>query len=180
MNSSLHRCVLLKGGFQINKISSSSKGKMRLNKVVPLNNKKEKGIFFLSSDYCRGCWPIRTQPDVSAWFLSVPDAPASPGSATHNGGNFSDSFRPLGEKPCSLSRVPLKRKVSKNVEPGGIIPKESWSGESGTVHMYYWLLTGAQTRRHWSSEISLWWCVATKRRQMLHVRTVSAKNHQRQ
>lgn len=46
MNSSLHRCVLLKGGFQINKISSSSKGKMRLNKVVPLNNKKEKGIFF--------------------------------------------------------------------------------------------------------------------------------------
>lgn len=62
MNSSLHRCVLLKGGFQINKISSSSKGKMWLNKVVPLNHKKEKRIFFLSSDNCRGCWPIRTQP----------------------------------------------------------------------------------------------------------------------
>lgn len=45
MNSSLHRCVLLKGGFQINKISSSSKGQMWLNKVVPLNNKKEKRIF---------------------------------------------------------------------------------------------------------------------------------------
>lgn len=179
MNCSLHRCVLLKGGFQINKISSSSKGKMWLNKVASLNNKKEKRILFLSSDYCRGRWPIRTQPDVSVWFLSVHDAPASPGSATHNGGDFSDSFRLLREKPNSLSRVPLKRKVSKNVEPRGIIPKESWCGESGTVHMCYWL-TGVQTRLHWSSEISHWWCVATKRRQMLRVRTVSTKNHQQQ
>lgn len=143
MCSSLCTCLQLPEGFQINKISSSSKGKMWLHKVIPLE-KREKGIFpkiSLSSDYCWDRWPIRTHPDVSAWFLRVPGVPASPGSATHNEGNFSDSLRPLREKHYSPSRVPLKRKASKNVEPRGIIPKESWCGERGTGHMCW--LTGA-------------------------------------
>lgn len=79
-----------------------------------------KGIFCLS-DYCRDFWPIKTQPEVSAWFFL-----AGLILLLRQEGNFFRLIQVLKEKHFGPSRVPLKEKSLQECrEPRGIIPKES-------------------------------------------------------
>lgn len=117
--------------------TAHQKGKMWLSRLFSLNGWKGLSV---SSDYCWDFWPMKTQPDVSAWFflagliLLLRPEIWDPHwrerfFQTHSG--------PLKKSASGPAGFHWKRKASKNAEsPRGIIPTESWCEESRTGRMF--------------------------------------------